>query len=82
MVTIIDPHIKKDDNYFVHKEATEKGYYVKNKDGADYEGWCWPGTCGASSLSPSQLIKTLLSLNECKLVGKNCALRCVEIKYV
>ena len=50
MVTIIDPHIKKDDNYFVHKEATEKGYYVKNKDGSDYEGWCWPGMCGAVSL--------------------------------
>ena len=47
MVTIIDPHIKKDDNYFVHKEATEKGHYVKNKDGSDYEGWCWPGMCGA-----------------------------------
>ena len=43
MVTIIDPHIKKDDNYFIHKEATEKGYYVKDKSGADYEGWCWPG---------------------------------------
>ena len=48
MVTIIDPHIKKDDNYFIHKEATEKGYYVKDKNGADYEGWCWPGTCGFS----------------------------------
>ena len=19
------------------------GYYVKNKDGGEYENWCWPG---------------------------------------
>lgn len=43
MVTIIDPHIKKDDGYKVYKEAKDNGYFVKNKDGNDYEGWCWPG---------------------------------------
>lgn len=40
---IIDPHIKRDGNYFFHNDCTDKGYYVKNKDGKDYEGWCWPG---------------------------------------
>lgn len=44
MVTIVDPHIKRDDHYHVHKEATTAGYYVKNKDGADFDGWCWPGS--------------------------------------
>lgn len=44
MVTIIDPHIKRAHGYFVHEEATSRGYYVKNKDGGDYEGWCWPGS--------------------------------------
>ena len=29
MVTIVDPHIKRDDNFPVHKEATQKGYYIK-----------------------------------------------------
>merc|ERR1719399_2495605 len=43
MVTIIDPHLKRDDNYYIHKEATQKGLYVKNKDGDDFDGWCWPG---------------------------------------
>ena len=43
MVTIVDPHIKKDDNYKIHKECTAAGHYIKNKDGNDYEGWCWPG---------------------------------------
>ncbi len=43
MVTIIDPHMKRDDGYFIHKEARDQGYYIKNKDGHDYDGWCWPG---------------------------------------
>lgn len=45
MITIIDPHIKRDDNYFIHKEATSKGLYIKNEDGKkDFDGWCWPGS--------------------------------------
>ena len=44
MVTIVDPHIKRDNGWSVHKEATEKGLYIKNKDGADFDGWCWPGS--------------------------------------
>ena len=44
MVTIVDPHIKRDDGFAVHKEATQLGYYIKNKDGGDFDGWCWPGS--------------------------------------
>lgn len=43
MVAIVDPHIKRDGGYPVHTEATAKGYYIKNKDGGDFSGWCWPG---------------------------------------
>jgi len=43
LVTIVDPHIKKDSGYWVHNDLSSKGLYVKNKDGNDYEGWCWPG---------------------------------------
>jgi mannosyl-oligosaccharide alpha-1,3-glucosidase len=44
MVTIVDPHIKRDEKYYIHKEATAKGLYIKDKDGVnDYDGWCWPG---------------------------------------
>jgi alpha 1,3-glucosidase len=28
----------------VHKEATEKGLYIKNRNGEDLDGWCWPGS--------------------------------------
>ncbi|KAK7350916.1 hypothetical protein VNO77_09968 [Canavalia gladiata] len=44
MVTIVDPHIKRDENFHLHKEASEKGYYVKDHSGNDYDGWCWPGS--------------------------------------
>ncbi|XP_012844831.1 PREDICTED: probable glucan 1,3-alpha-glucosidase [Erythranthe guttata] len=44
MVTIVDPHIKRDDSYFIHEEASKKGYYVKDKTGNDFDGWCWPGS--------------------------------------
>ncbi len=43
MVAIVDPHIKVDSNYKIHNELRSRGFYVKNKDGGDYEGWCWPG---------------------------------------
>eukprot|EP01132_Coremiostelium_polycephalum_P008341 gene8341-10246_t len=45
MVVIVDPHIKRDPNYYIHSEATDKGLYVKKATGGnDYEGWCWPGS--------------------------------------
>mmetsp|Transcript_13615 Transcript_13615/g.29620 ORF Transcript_13615/g.29620 Transcript_13615/m.29620 type:complete len:1155 (-) Transcript_13615:134-3598(-) len=45
MVTIVDPHIKRDNNYYIHKEATSLGLYIKDKNGEkDFDGWCWPGS--------------------------------------
>uniref|UniRef100_A0A8B9QZH5 Neutral alpha-glucosidase AB n=1 Tax=Anas platyrhynchos TaxID=8839 RepID=A0A8B9QZH5_ANAPL len=44
MVSIVDPHIKVDSAYRVHSELRARGFYVKTKDGGDYEGWCWPGS--------------------------------------
>jgi len=44
MVTIVDPHIRRDEEYYIYKEAAAGGHLVLNKDGAVYEGWCWPGT--------------------------------------
>lgn len=43
LVTIVDPHLKRDDNYQVYTEARDKGLLVKNSNGNDYDGWCWPG---------------------------------------
>ncbi|KAL0274187.1 UNVERIFIED_CONTAM: hypothetical protein PYX00_006669 [Menopon gallinae] len=44
LVVIVDPHIKRDPGYFLHNDAEANNYYVKSKDGKDYEGWCWPGS--------------------------------------
>lgn len=44
MVTIVDPHIKRDNRYYIHKQAESKKLYIKDKDGKDFDGWCWPGS--------------------------------------
>lgn len=44
LVVIIDPHIKNTDNYPVISELKSKGLAVKNKEGKDFDGWCWPGS--------------------------------------
>ncbi|XP_069692372.1 neutral alpha-glucosidase AB [Periplaneta americana] len=44
LVTIVDPHIKRDASYFLHNDAENNDYYVKTKDGKVFEGWCWPGS--------------------------------------
>ncbi|VDM59230.1 unnamed protein product [Angiostrongylus costaricensis] len=45
MVTIIDPHIKIDNNYPIYKDAKDLELYVKKSDGStNFEGHCWPGS--------------------------------------
>jgi mannosyl-oligosaccharide alpha-1,3-glucosidase len=44
MVVIIDPHLKRSSDYPPYSEASAKGLLVQNKDGSEYEGWCWPGS--------------------------------------
>uniref|UniRef100_A0A158R4R6 Glucosidase II subunit alpha n=1 Tax=Syphacia muris TaxID=451379 RepID=A0A158R4R6_9BILA len=44
LVTIVDPHVKKDDNYFIYKESKGLGFHINKTDGSTFEGNCWPGT--------------------------------------
>ena len=44
LVTIIDPHIKKDTGYDVYKKMQSHDFFTKTKDKQLYDGWCWPGT--------------------------------------
>ena len=44
LVAIIDPHIKRKEGYWVHKEGEKKELMVKNAQGGIYDGWCWPGS--------------------------------------
>ncbi|KAH0620644.1 hypothetical protein JD844_021310, partial [Phrynosoma platyrhinos] len=43
LVVILDPHIKADPLYTIYSQAKEKGYFVKDHKGEDFEGICWPG---------------------------------------
>ncbi|KAJ4293472.1 glucosidase II [Kalmusia sp. IMI 367209] len=44
LVAIIDPHIKNTNDYPVIDELKKQDLAVKNKEGNQYEGWCWPGS--------------------------------------
>lgn len=41
-VAILDPGVKKDDEYQVYREGQEKGYFTKNADGETVTGEVWP----------------------------------------
>ncbi|KAI8874863.1 glycoside hydrolase family 31 protein, partial [Backusella circina FSU 941] len=43
LVAIVDPHIKRAENYYICDEAKSKDLFIKKTDKADYEAWCWPG---------------------------------------
>ena len=43
LVVIIDPHIKKEDNYHVVDGLTSKDLAVHNNEDKIFEGHCWPG---------------------------------------
>jgi alpha 1,3-glucosidase len=45
MVTIVDPHVKVDNNYHLYQSITKKDLWTK-REGKNFEGWCWPGNSG------------------------------------
>ncbi|KAJ9098154.1 hypothetical protein QFC21_004483 [Naganishia friedmannii] len=45
MVAIVDPHIKRTDDFRIYKDAQEKNVITKKSDGTtNFEGWCWTGS--------------------------------------
>uniref|UniRef100_A0A8B9W0R6 Glycoside hydrolase family 31 N-terminal domain-containing protein n=1 Tax=Anas zonorhyncha TaxID=75864 RepID=A0A8B9W0R6_9AVES len=44
LVVIVDPHIKVDPMYALYSQGKDKGYFVKDRNGQDFEGICWPGS--------------------------------------
>ena len=43
MVCSVDPHIKEDDGYVMYTECTNLDIFVKDRNGQQYKGFCWPG---------------------------------------
>lgn len=44
LVAIVDPHIKRVNDFYIYKEAKDLDILLRNKDGKEYEGWCWTGS--------------------------------------
>jgi alpha 1,3-glucosidase len=44
MVTIVDPHLKREGGYHIYDGARAAGHLVQDKDGNEFDGWCWPGS--------------------------------------
>lgn len=44
MVAIVDPHVKRVDDYRIYKDAKDLDILIKKADGANFDGWCWPGS--------------------------------------
>lgn len=45
LVIIVDPHLARDEGYFLYKDAKKEDVFVKLADNkTDYEGWCWSGS--------------------------------------
>ncbi|CAN8075317.1 unnamed protein product [Agarophyton chilense] len=62
MVTIIDPHIKRDNKYAIHRMGQEQKLYVKKPDGKPFDGWCWPGSSSYFDFSSSRVRDVWASL--------------------
>lgn len=44
LISIIDPGVKKDEDYFMYKEGMEMDAFAHDIDGSVYENAVWPGT--------------------------------------
>ncbi|BFP42398.1 glycoside hydrolase family 31 protein [Flavobacteriaceae bacterium GF1] len=44
-VTMIDPGLKIDRDYWVYQQAMEQDYFCKRADGPHFKGKVWPGEC-------------------------------------
>ena len=72
LVTIVDPHIKRDDNYKIYKQIKDLDLFVKDRDGREFDGWCWPGQFVTIIVVMFRLAEPSYSiLSVCLLVGSS-----------
>ena len=55
LVTILDPGVKIDEDYFVYKQGMEHDYFCRYKDGRIFTGTVWPGECVFPDFSRSEV---------------------------
>lgn len=55
VVSMIDPGIKQDENYWVYQQMVNGSHFCKDKDGQDiFIGDVWPGACGFPDFTRSE----------------------------
>lgn len=54
-VYMIDPGVKADTNYFVYQQGKAGNYWVKDKNGNEYNGNVWPGKCAFPDFTSPQV---------------------------
>jgi alpha-glucosidase len=55
LVTIIDPGVKIDEDYFVYKQGMEHDYFCRYENGQIFVGSVWPGECVFPDFSRSEV---------------------------
>lgn len=79
LVTIVDPHIKKDSGYYIYKEAEAGNYLTKNKDGSTYDGCAslLPASCMKPQARASRawLLMPLVDSGQVVLARRLCVQR-------
>ncbi len=45
VVTIVDPGVKADEDYYVYREGRDKDLYCKTNTGEEFRNAVWPGVC-------------------------------------
>jgi alpha-glucosidase len=55
LVTILDPGVKVDEDYFVYRQGMERDYFCRYKDGKIFKGTVWPGECVFPDFSRSEV---------------------------
>jgi len=75
VVVLVDPHLRAERSYPVYAAASDKKYLLKNKDGSEYIGNCWPGrSAWPDFLNPAVRAwwETLFDFSHYKQSAPNC----------
>lgn len=44
LVTIVDPHTKREDKFKMHEHMSSNEFYIKDRNSNEFQGHCWPGS--------------------------------------
>ena len=57
IITIVDPYVKVDPNYWIYQDGVKNGYLLKKADGTLFTGGGWPGESAFPDLASEKVRK-------------------------